>query len=183
MKYKNFDIYFPKVGVELPWNQWEIVGMAAWLWCRSGLHRSWELNLFESEVLESVESQQFVLITRNNQPAAYLSWGHLSDEAEVKYILNPHNLRREDKQSGRHLWLLNWAAPHGGTKEFSQVARQILFHRSVGHMLRVKPGNHDSGRIVSARGALVSQQDYAKEILRMHGNFVKAQQLRQGNFR
>ena len=183
MKYKNFDIYYPSVGVALPWNQWEIVGMAAWLWSRSLLHRSWDLSLFERDVLDSVESQQFVLMTRNNQPAAYLSWGHLSDEAEIKYIVNPHNLQREDKQSGPHLWLLNWAAPHGGTNEFTQVARHILFHHSVGHMLRVKPGNRDSGRIISARGALVSRQDYAKEILRMHGNFEKAQQLRQDNFK
>lgn len=182
MKYKNFDIYHPSVGVTLPWNQWEIVGMAAWLWSRSGLHRSWNLHLFERDVLESVELQQFVLMTRNNQPAAYLSWGHLSDEAEIKYIVSPHQLQREDKQSGLHLWLLNWAAPYGGTNEFTEVARQMLFRRSVGHMLRVKPGNRELGRIVSARGALVSRKDYAEEILRMHGNFEKAQRLRQGNF-
>lgn len=182
MKYNDFDIYYPAKGVTLPWSQWEIVGMAAWLWSRSGLHRSWDLHLFERDVLESVELQQFVLMTRNDQPAAYLSWGHLSDEAEVSYIVNPHSLHREDKRSGPHLWLLNWVAPYGGTKAFMQVARQLLFHSSVGHMLRVKPGNHELGRIVSARGARVSRQDYSQEVLRMHGNFERAQHLRTGRF-
>ena len=152
--------------------------MAAWLWSRSGLHRSWSLDLFERDVLESIELQQFVLLIRNDQPAAYLSWGHLSDEAEINYIVNPHSLQRDDKRSGQHLWLLNWAAPFGGTKAFTKAARQTLFHSSVGHMLRVKPGNHDLGRIVSARGARVSRQDYTQEVLRMHHNFERAMRLR-----
>lgn len=183
MKYNDFEVFYPQEGVTFPWSQWEIVGMAAWLWSRSGLHRAWNLSLFERDVLESVELQQFVLMTRNDQPAAYLSWGHLSDEAEVSYIVNPHSLHREDKRSGQHLWLLNWAAPYGGTKAFAQVARHFLFHSSVGHMLRVKPGNHDLGRIVSARGGRVSRQDYAQEVLRMHGNFERAQHLRQNFLR
>lgn len=182
MKHKNFDIYYPADGITLPWSQWEIVGMAAWLWSRSDLHRSWDLRLFESDVLESVELQQFVLMTRNDQPAAYLSWGHLSDEAEVKYILSPNSLKRDEKRSGQHLWLLNWTAPYGGTNAFTQVARQFLFHSSVAHMLRVKPGNHDLGRIFSARGARVLRQDYIQEVLRMHGNFERAQHLRKGGF-
>lgn len=180
MKYDDFDIYYPAEGFTLPLSQWEIVGMAAWLWSRSALHRFWDMHLFERDVLESVELQQFVLMTRNDQPVAYLSWGHLSDEAEAKYIVNPHSLYREDKRSGKHLWLLNWAAPSGGTKAFSRVARQLLFHSSVGHMLRVKPGNHELGRIVSARGARVSRQKYAQEVLRLHSNFERAQLLRSG---
>jgi hemolysin-activating ACP:hemolysin acyltransferase len=84
MKYNDFEIYYPADGVTLPLSQWEIVGMAAWLWSRSDLHRSWDVHLFERDVLESVELHQFVLMTRNDQPAAYLSWGHLSDEAEVR---------------------------------------------------------------------------------------------------
>ena len=181
MKYNDFEIYYPADGVTLPLSQWEIVGMAAWLWSRSDLHRSWDVHLFERDVLESVELHQFVLMTRNDQPAAYLSWGHLSDEAEVRYIVNPHSLDREDKRSGKNLWLLNWAAPYGGTKAFTQVARQFLFHSSVGHMLRVKPGNHELGRIVSARGVRVSRQDYAQEVLRMHASFEVAQHLRTGS--
>ena len=181
MKYNDFEIYYPADGVTLPLSQWEIVGMAAWLWSRSDLHRSWDVHLFERDVLESVELHQFVLMTRNDQPAAYLSWGHLSDEAEVRYIVNPHSLDREDKRSGKNLWLLNWAAPYGGTKAFTQVARQFLFHSSVGHMLRVKPGNHELGRIVSARGVRVSRQDYAQEVLRMHASFEVAQLLRTGS--
>ena len=144
------------------------------------MHRAWDLQLFERDVLESVELAQFVIMTRNGQPAAYLTWGHLSNEAEVRYIVNPHSLLREDKRSGKHLWLLNWAAPFGGTKGFKQVARHFLFHSSVGHMLRVKPGNHEMGRIVSARGVHVSRQDYVQEVLRMHGNFERAQRLRTG---
>ena len=178
MKCEDFDIYYPTEGIALPWSQWEIVGMAAWLWSRSVLHRSWDLQLFQRDVLESVELQQFVLMTHNDQPAAYLSWGHLSNEAEIRYIVNPHSLHREDKRSGQHLWLLNWVAPNGGTYAFTQVARKLLFHSSVGHMLRVKPGNHDLGRIVSARGTRVSRQEYIQEVIRMHRNFEQAQRLR-----
>jgi len=176
----NFEVHYPAAGTPLPWSAWELAGMAAWLWSRSGLHRSWDLRLFELDVLESIELQQFVLMLRNGQPAGYLSWGHLSDEAEVAYIVNPHSLRREDKRSGAHLWLLNWAAPAGGTDVFAHVLRRQLFHSSVAHMLRVKPGRQDLGRIVSGRGVRVSRQDYMSEVLRMHRSFEQAQRLRSG---
>lgn len=179
--YSNFEFFYPGQSFKPPWSDWEIAGMAAWLWCRSGLHRSWNMYLFERDVLESIELQQFVLMTQNKQPAGFLSWGHLSDEAEIKYIVDPQSLHREDKRSGTHLWLLNWVAPHGGTDAFAKIARQRLFHSSVGHMLRVKPGNHDLGRIVSARGDQVSRQAFIQEVLRMHVNFERAHDLRTGS--
>jgi hemolysin-activating ACP:hemolysin acyltransferase len=178
--HRGFEIHWPTAHQAIAWSAWEVAGMAAWLWSRSGLHRSWDLRLFEQDVLESIELQQFVLMLRDKQPAGYLSWGHLSDEAELSYLVDPHSLRREDKRSGPHLWMFNWTAPHGGSGIFIDVARRHLFHSSVGHMLRVKPGGQDLGRIVSNRGAQVLRPDYAREVLRMHGTFERAQQLRAG---
>lgn len=148
--------------------------MIAWLWTQSALHHSWSLRFFEQDVLESIELQQFVLVMRHNRPAAYLSWACLSAESEIQYMVDPHSLKREDKRSGAHLWLLNWIAPHGGTDIAKWVVRDCLFHSSVGHMLRVKPGDHQQGRIVSARGARVSEEDYALEISRMLKSFQEA---------
>jgi cytolysin-activating lysine-acyltransferase len=116
---------------------------------------------------------------RNELPAAYLSWACLSPESEVRYLVNPHSLTREDKRSGKHLWLLNWTAPFGGTDISKWVVRDCLFHSSVGHMLRVKPGNHEQARVVSARGAQVSDDEYAKEISRMYQSFEQALAQRQ----
>ena len=163
----------------MPWSQWEIFGMAAWLWTRSELHRSWNLALLEQEVMDSIQLQQFVLLTHEGHPAGYLAWGHLNEEAEVSYIADPHSLSQQDKCSGPYLWLLNWVAPQGGTEAFTWVARHRLFHRSVGHMLRVKPGNHTIARLVSGRGTQVSQQDYTQEVMRMHKSFQRAQSIRQ----
>ena len=59
------------------------------------------------------------------------------------------------------------------------MARQRLFHHSVGHMLRVKPGKHEMARLVSGRGKQVSQQDYTQEVMRMHQSFLQAQRIRQ----
>ena len=177
--HRGFEVHFPSQGSPLPWNQWEIVGMAAWLWARSKLHRSWSLALLEQEVMDSVQLQQFVLLTHQGRPAAYLSWGHLSEEAEVSYIVNPHSLSQQDKCSGPYLWLLNWVAPQGGTQEFTWVARNRLFKYSVGHMLRVKPGNRETARLASGRGSEVSRQDYDREVMRMHGSFHRAQSIRQ----
>lgn len=182
IKHRGFEVHYPTADSPVPWNQWEIVGMAAWLWTRSALHHSWDMRLFEQEVIDSVELGQFVLLTHQQRPAAYLSWAHLNDEAEVRYIANPHSLTQQDKHSGPHLWLLNWVAPAGGTEAFTWVAREHLFHSSVGHMLRVKPGNHEVARLVSARGARVIPQDYGREVLRMHANFEKAQRIRGANF-
>jgi cytolysin-activating lysine-acyltransferase len=175
----GFECHFPTQDSPLPWSHWEIVGMAAWLWARSVLHRSWNLALLEKEVMDSVQLQQFVLMTRQDRPAGYLSWGHLSEDAEVNYIADPHSLSLQDKCSGPHLWLLNWVAPQGGTEAFTWVARHHLFHSSVGHMLRVKPGNREMARLVSARGSQVSRQDYAQEVLRMHKSFQRANRLKQ----
>lgn len=177
--YGGFECHFPTQDSQLPWSHWEIVGMAAWLWARSVLHRSWNLALLEKEVMDSVQLQQFVLMTRQDRPAGYLSWGHLSEEAEVSYIADPHSLSLQDKCSGPYLWLLNWVAPQGGTEAFTWVARHHLFHSSVGHMLRVKPGNREMARLVSARGSQVSRQSYAHEVLRMHKSFQRANRLKQ----
>ena len=70
-------------------------------------------------------------------------------------------------------------APQGGTEAFTWVARHYLFHSSVGHMLRVKSGNHQLARLVSARGSQVSRQDYVQEVLRMHKSFQRANRLKQ----
>lgn len=180
IEYENFEFHIPTQGAPLPWSRWEIVGMAAWLWARSELHRCWNLALLEQEVMDSVQLQQFVLMTRQQRPAGFLSWGHLSEEAEVRYIADPHSLAMQDKCSGPHLWLLNWVAPQGGTDSFIWVARHHLFHRSVGHMLRVKPGNHEAARLVSVRGSQVSRQEHAQEVVRMHKSFQQATRLKQG---
>jgi cytolysin-activating lysine-acyltransferase len=179
IEHRGFEFHFPSRGAPVRWSQWEIVGMAAWLWARSDLHRAWNLVLLEQEVMDSVQLQQFVLLTRKDHPVAFLSWAHLSEEAEVKYIADPHGLTQQDKCSGPYLWLLNWVAPLGGTQEFTWVARHRLFHRSVGHMLRVKAGNHEMARLVSGRGKQVSQQDYTQEVMRMHQSFQQAQRIRQ----
>jgi hemolysin-activating ACP:hemolysin acyltransferase len=178
ISHKNFIFYAPDASTPLAWNPWEVVGMAAWLWTRSGLHRSWNLALFEQEVLRSVQLNQFILATHKGQPAAFLSWGHLSDAAEVAYLTDPHSLQAQDLKSGPHLWLLNWAAPAGGTPEFTWVARHVLFHSSVGHMLRVKPMQHETARLVSAKGIHVPTQAYVQEIQRVHGSHLRAQALR-----
>lgn len=178
ISHKSFTFYAPDENTPEAWRPWEVVGMAAWLWTRSGLHRSWNLALFEQEVLRSVQLQQFILATHQGQPAAFLSWGHLNDAAEVSYLTDPHSLQAQDLKSGPHLWLLNWAAPAGGTPEFTWVARHVLFHSSVGHMLRVKPMQHDTARLVSAKGIHVPTQAYVQEIQRVHGSHLRAQALR-----
>jgi hemolysin-activating ACP:hemolysin acyltransferase len=179
IEHRGFECHFPTESSPLPWSHWEVVGMAAWLWARSRLHRSWDLALLEQEVMSSVQLNQFVLLTQQDRPAGYLSWGHLSEEAEVSYIADPHSLSLQDKCSGPFLWLLNWVAPQGGTEAFTWLARHRLFHRSVGHMLRVKPGNRDMARLVSGRGSEVSREDFAQEVMRMHKSFQRAQGIRQ----
>ena len=87
IEHRGFEFHVPVQGSQLPWSHWEIVGMVAWLWARSELHRSWSMALLEKEVMDSVQLQQFVLLTHEERPAGYLSWGHLSEEAEVN--LNP----------------------------------------------------------------------------------------------
>jgi cytolysin-activating lysine-acyltransferase len=177
--YRGYEFHFPTPDSTLHWSNWEILGMAAWLWTRSPLHRAWNLALFEQEIADSIQLGQFVLLIHRNQPAGYLSWGHLSDDAEVKYIVNPNSLTLEEKRSGPNLWLFNWVAPGGGTAEARLVVRQKLFHQSVGHMLRVKAGNAQSARLTSARGQNVSDSDYLNELRRMNESFVKAMALKQ----
>ncbi len=179
IEHYGYEFHFPTQGSPLPLSDWEIVGMAAWLWARSKLHRPWNIAMFEQEVMDSVQLQQFVLTTHRECPVGYLAWGRLSEEAEVKYIANPNSLSLQDKSSGSYLWLLNWVAPQGGTKEFSWFARRILFQQSVAHMLRIKLDNRGIGRLVSARGILVTREDYAKEVVRMLKSFEMGVKSRQ----
>jgi hypothetical protein len=45
-------------------------------------------------------------------------------------------------------------------------------------MLRVKPMQHETARLVSAKGIHVPTQAYVQEIQRVHGSHLRAQALR-----
>ena len=71
IEHRGFECHFPTESSPLRCSHWEIVGMAAWLWARSRLHRSWDLALLEQEVMSSVQLNLFVLLTQQDRPAGY----------------------------------------------------------------------------------------------------------------
>ncbi|MEK9802562.1 MAG: toxin-activating lysine-acyltransferase, partial [Curvibacter sp.] len=93
------------------------------------------------------------------QPVAYLSWAHLSAEAESRYLDHPlRGLQPADWRSGDRMWAIDWITPFGHAhalrasilRLLPQVCFRFLYHRGNERGLRIKTYR---GRAITAEQA------------------------------
>lgn len=161
MQIDDFDILAPGLSPQ-PWSQAQALGCATWLWMHSASHRDAPLHTLPTLLMPALLSRQFVVATQADRPVFYMAWAMLSEEAERRYLRNPPVLMPQvDWTSGDRMWITDWVAPFGHTRQMSKIIlRQLMPHscmRSLKHhgSAPVQAGS----RVNTFRGHLVSKHN------------------------
>lgn len=141
----------------------EAFGAVTWLWMQSPDHRTLPLQALQQLLLPAIQTGQYLLLhersTTGLRPVAYLSWAHLSAEAESRYLDHPlRGLQPADWCSGDRMWAIDWITPLGHAhalrasilRLLPQVCFRFLYHRGNERGLRIKTYR---GRAISAEQA------------------------------
>ncbi|MGA9618597.1 MAG: toxin-activating lysine-acyltransferase [Serratia proteamaculans] len=141
-------------------NEAEVLGSAVWLWLHSSAHRDAPLHTLPTLLLPIIKHRQYVLVSENNRPVFYMSWGWFSEEAEKRY-LTEHALllKEEDWCSGDRMWVMDWVAPFGHNSDMAELVLNELF---PGHCFRSlwHKGKDRGIRVKNYRGTDVSRQQF-----------------------
>lgn len=118
------------------WRQTEAFGAVAWLWMHSTFHRDIPIHALNQMVLAAIRCEQFILAIEQGKPVAYMSWACMDEAAERRY-LGSHPCLMSDAawNSGERVWILDWIAPFGHTRHFSNVVLRDLFAHRFGRYL------------------------------------------------
>lgn len=85
MRYGDLIIQAPlMLGGEI--NEAEVLGASVWLWMHSPQHNTASLNTLPTLLLPIIKNQQFVLVSKGNQPVFFLSWAWMDAQAECRYF-------------------------------------------------------------------------------------------------
>lgn len=153
--------------IEQPCNEAEVLGSVVWLWMHSASHRDMPLHTLPTLLLPAIKHRQFVLASIDGWPVGYLAWANLSEEAETRYLQqHPLLMPQADWNCGDRLWLLDWIAPFGHSRVFSDFLRRQLFANRCGRALDHR-GNQRGLRIKNYHGRAIPPQE-AKAWLASH---------------
>lgn len=155
------------------------LGLIAWLWSNSDMHKHWTFSLFATNVIPAIETGQYVILKREDMPVAYCSWANLSLENEVKYINDVTSLELADWQSGDRKWFIDWIAPFGDSYLLTRHMRTV-FERDLFRAVRVD-GNSNVGKISEFYGRKVDVK-LAKEKFKQYHQDLIAKLSAQNNF-
>lgn len=157
MRNGKYDVLTPLYSGE-PVNEAEVFGAAVWLWMHSPMHRDAPLHTLPGLLLPVIKNRQYVVVTEQGRPVFFLSWAWLSKEAEARYLTQPAIYMREsDWNSGDRMWICDWIAPFGHTREMTRLIRWDIFSRLCCRSLYHR-GQQTGLRVMNFRGGLVSRE-------------------------
>jgi cytolysin-activating lysine-acyltransferase len=149
-----------------------VLGKIAWLWMSSPLHRPWTVDLLSRFVLPAIESNQYLLIERDNFPVAYCSWAFLNQSAEVKYMIDPSHIHPEDWVGGDRLWFVDWVAPFSRGDSISMKNQLIeMFPHSLARAIRVKR-DKTNARVMEFKGRKLDPDEASALLNQYYGDFL-----------
>ena len=165
MRHDDLDLIAPLApGGETDINEAEVFGSAVWLWMHSASHRNAPLHMLSALLLPAIKHRQFVLASQNGQPVFYLAWANLSAEAEERYLHNsPQCMPEADWTSGDRLWILDWVAPFGHTRQLKRLLSHRLFPGQTAHALNHR-GNRTGLRIMHFHGIAVPAEEVRRTL-------------------
>ena len=130
------------------WSEAEALGSAAWLWLHSAFHRDAPVHALGPMLVSAIKHRQFILAIEAGRPIFYLSWACFDEAAEARYLSrHPVFMPDADWHCGDRMWILDWIAPFGHTRQISRLLERELFaerwmrtlyHRGDERGLRVK---------------------------------------------
>jgi len=147
MQWRGYTVQCPLVlGASV--SEAEVLGASVWLWMHSQKHRDTPLSALPAVLLPAIKAQQYVLVSRNDQPVFFMSWAWFDEDAEHRYLTQHDLLRQEaDWCSGDRMWVMDFVAPFGDTPAMSELVMTELFahhcfcslwHRGEERGLRIK---------------------------------------------
>jgi cytolysin-activating lysine-acyltransferase len=170
----SHDLRWPSVHTM---NPAEALGQISWLWQRSPMHRAWSVGLMGHLVRPALQHRQFALAQhRDGTPVFYASWALIDDEREQRLMRNANALSAADWNCGDHVWIIDWIAPFGGTRQFHRKFRAEVFPGKVVWALRASAGRKKLW-VQQSYGVGVSMADrklHWQRIYRNHAAEAKA---------
>ncbi|MFD1801038.1 toxin-activating lysine-acyltransferase [Mixta tenebrionis] len=155
MEWNGFTVQCPLVlGGSV--NEAEVLGASVWLWMHSAWHKEAPLEALPALLLPVIKKQQYVLAFQEGRPVFFMSWAWLDEDAEQRYLTRLPLLVPENSwRCGDRMWVTDWIAPFGHTRQMVSLVLSELFpdscfrslwHRGAERGKRVK---HFRGRRVS----------------------------------
>ena len=135
----------------------ELLGEMCWLYSQSRLHQGWPMASLQQWLLPPILAGQMRIYRKNGKPHAFVSWARMSKAVEEAYVLNTASLQPGDWRSGDRIWLVDWVAPFGGSREIARDLKHRVFPDDVGRVLRLRPGD-DTLRIMYVHGVRALQK-------------------------
>ncbi|HSV30268.1 MAG TPA: toxin-activating lysine-acyltransferase [Candidatus Omnitrophota bacterium] len=105
----------------------EVLGDICWLMAQSAHHKHIFLADLEWLVIPALTARQFRVLKAGTKPMAYVSWAHLSEDAEARLLSGQPRLRPADWKSGDRLWVIDVVAPFGGNDEILRTLKKQHF--------------------------------------------------------
>lgn len=143
----NLDITAPSL-IQQQWNEAEVLGSITWLSMHSEMHKHAPLHTLVTTLLPAIKNRQFILASQHQQPIFYLSWANFNAESERRYLdNNPLLMPLADWNNGDRMWILDWVAPFGHTRQITHFLKsqllarhciRTLYHRGAERGLKIK---------------------------------------------
>lgn len=154
MRYDTLDVLAPE-HAHSPVDEAQVLGSAVWLWMHSAAHRDAPLHSLSTLLLPAIKLRQFILVSEAGQPVFFLSWLNLSADAEARYLREPAVCIPEaDWNSGDRLWINDWVAPFGHTRQIHSLLRRRLWSNRIARALHHR-GEEQGLRVHHFRGIAV----------------------------
>lgn len=154
--------------------QMALLGKLTWLWMNSPLHREWQVEIATRFLLPPIVLDQIHILERDGMPVAYCSWAWMSEQAEIRYLLNASNIPLSDWQSGDRLWFADWVAPFGAADSWALRSRMAArFPQEVARAIRVKRGK-TKARVMEFKGPGLSKDLAEVRFKTYYDSFLQA---------
>ncbi|SEH91544.1 toxin-activating lysine-acyltransferase [Pseudomonas asplenii] len=154
MHYGSLNVLAPEQP-DSPIDEAQVLGSAVWLWMHSQSHRDAPLHSLSALLLPAIKLRQFILISEAGKPVFFLSWLNLSAEAEARYLREPAVcLPEADWNSGDRLWINDWVAPFGHTRQVTGLLRRHLWATRIARSLYHR-GDERGLRVMNFHGIAI----------------------------
>jgi cytolysin-activating lysine-acyltransferase len=105
------------------------LGAVIQLMMLSSLHRRWTIGDVERLIVPSIEYEQSLFAVMDKVPVAFASWALFSEESRLAFVNQLRPLNKQDWQSGKQLWVIDFIGPFGLVPKAAQLLKQYLCDR------------------------------------------------------
>lgn len=108
-------------------NEAEVLGAMIWLWNQNPKYKNVALDSALSVLLPIIQSKNYVLVIKNNQPLGYINWAYFNSEEEQEYLNKEKPyidfVKSYHPAATKRLWILSFFCPFG--------LRDVLLTKSI----------------------------------------------------